>query len=265
MKKLATALLLYGATSFISPAFATLIINEVDYDQASIDKAEFIELFNQNPYSINLSSYSIDLINGNSGGNSIYDSIALPSINLAAGDYYVICGNSDNVINCDLEGSKSSNLIQNGSPDAIALLLNDALIDSLSYEGDTAFPYTEGSGSGLIDNPNQDYMGLSLWPNGITSKQNNLDFIFSCITPGMANTNQDSNCLEPKKTTNIPAPPSIFLLSLGLLGLAHHRFNKKSYARQKSKTFNRAKHRQIPMHITNVNCQTILECHQIIY
>ncbi|HHL32659.1 MAG TPA: lamin tail domain-containing protein, partial [Oceanospirillales bacterium] len=129
MKKLASALLLCTAAPFISPAFASLIINEVDYDQASTDNAEFIELFNQATSSINLSSYSVNLINGNNGGDSIYNSIVLPSINLAAGDYFVICGNSLYVINCDLEASKNSNLIQNGSPDAIALLLNNTLID----------------------------------------------------------------------------------------------------------------------------------------
>ena len=141
MKKQAPALLLFSATSFASPAFATLIINEVDYDQPSTDNAEFIELFNQDASSINLSAYSIDLINGNSG-SSIYDSIALPSINLAAGDYFVICGDSNNVINCNLEASKSS------------------------------------------------------------------------------------NCLEPVITAQVPAPPSIYLLGLGLLGLARHKRNK---------------------------------------
>jgi len=49
--------------------------------------------------------------------------IPLPNIILEAGDYYVICGNSLNVKNCDLDVSPDSNVIQNGSPDAIALFL----------------------------------------------------------------------------------------------------------------------------------------------
>jgi len=235
MKKLASALLLFSATSFVSPAFALLIINEVDYDQPSTDTAEFIELFNQDTVSINLSSYSIDLINGNNNGDSIYRTIALPSFNLAAGGYFIICTDNNTVLNCDLEETASSfGLIQNGSPDAIALLQNNTLIDSLSYEGDTASPYTEGSGSGLADNPGQAYMGLSLWPNGVTSNQNNLDFIFSCITPGMQNTNQSSNCLEPVTvvTAQVPAPPSIYLLGLGLLGLVRHKRKKTCPRRQ---------------------------------
>jgi len=227
MNKPTSALLLCCAIFFAPPAFATLIINEVDYDQPSTDNAEFIELFNQNTSSINLASYSIDLINGNNGGDSIYDSIVLPSISLSAGGYFVICGDSNNVINCDLEASKSSNLIQNGSPDAIALLLNGSLIDSLSYEGNTALPYTEGSGSGLIDDPAYDFMGLSLFPNGTSSNQNNLDFIFSCTTPGMQNTNQSGNCLQPVITATVPAPASIYLLVPGLLGLARYTRNKK--------------------------------------
>jgi len=232
MKKPTAALLLCGAIFFVSPAFATLIINEIDYDQAATDTAEFIELFNQDTASVNLSPYSVTLINGNNGGGSIYRTIALPSVNLAAGGYFVICGDSNTVVNCDLKVAKSTDLIQNGSPDAIALLLNDILIDSLSYEGDTTAPYTEGSGSGLIDNPDYNFMGLSLWPNGITSNQNNLDFVFSCITPGMQNTNQNSNCLAPVNTATIPTPPSIYLLGLGFLGLAQHSRNKKARARR---------------------------------
>lgn len=228
MKKPTSALLLCCAIFFVSPAFASLIINEVDYDQPSTDNAEFIELFNQDSFSINLSTYSIELINGNNNGSSIYRTIALPSFNLAAGGYFVICTDNNRVLNCDLEETASSlGLIQNGSPDAIALLLNDTLIDSLSYEGNTASPYTEGSGDGLTDDPSHDFMGLSLFPNGVSSNQNNLDFVFSCITPGMPNTNQNTNCLEPVNTGSVPVPPSIYLLGLGLLGLAHHTRNKK--------------------------------------
>ena len=230
MIKTAMALLASSALFFASPISAALIINEVDYDQPGTDTAEFIELFNQNTTDINLSPYSVALINGNNG-SSIYETITLPSLTLGAGEYFVICGDSNSVINCDWTASKSTNLIQNGAPDAIALMLNNVVQDSLSYEGNTA-SYTEGSGVGLVDDPDFDFMGLSLFPNGTASNQNNVDFIFSCITPGMQNINQSRNCFAPVAasvlSSGLPAPTSAWLLSLGLLGLGYHQRHKKA-------------------------------------
>ena len=45
-------------------AEAALIINEVDYDQPGSDTAEFIELYNSGPTSIDLNGYTLDLVNG---------------------------------------------------------------------------------------------------------------------------------------------------------------------------------------------------------
>jgi predicted extracellular nuclease len=91
------------------------------------------------------------------------------------------------VANCDLDVSPDSNLIQNGAPDAIALWLDQTLIDAVSYEGDTALPYTEGSGTGLEDDPSAGSVGISRCPNGTDSDQNNVDFAMPSITPGSLN------------------------------------------------------------------------------
>ncbi|HVF46334.1 MAG TPA: lamin tail domain-containing protein, partial [Pyrinomonadaceae bacterium] len=99
----------------------TLVINEIDYDQVSTDHAEFIEIKNVSASSINLDLYDVVLVNGDSGGAVIYRTIDLPNINLAAGDYYVVCGGT--VTNCDLDLTTNTDLIQNGSPDAIGLRL----------------------------------------------------------------------------------------------------------------------------------------------
>ena len=136
-----------------SPSVSTsVVINEVDYDQTGTDNAEYIELKNVSGGSIQLDTYTVQLVNGNAGGAAIYQTITLPTYTLPAGDYYVICANSANTPNCDMDVTPDSNLIQNGAPDAIGLRDGGTLVDAVSYEGNTGAPYTEGSGTGLIDN-----------------------------------------------------------------------------------------------------------------
>jgi len=179
----------------ITPAAAApLVINEVDYDQPSTDTAEFIEIYNPGPATLDLSGYSLVLVNGN--GGTIYSTIPFPSVSLAAGDYYVVCGNAGTTLNCDLDVSPDSDLIQNGAPDAVALLdPSQILIDALSYEGSVP-GYTEGPGA-IADDSSQADMGLSRCPNGADSDDNSLDFSLQAITPGAGN-----DCGIPKLVIN---------------------------------------------------------------
>ncbi|MCF6283544.1 MAG: lamin tail domain-containing protein [Candidatus Polarisedimenticolaceae bacterium] len=113
-------------------AAASLIINEIDYDQPSYDRAEFIELLNTGPDLLNLDDYTLSLINGISG--EAYRSFTLTSYQLAANDYFVLCGNSSLTINCDFDSGIGSNLIQNGGtlPDAIALYFSSVRLETCS-------------------------------------------------------------------------------------------------------------------------------------
>jgi uncharacterized protein len=164
----------------------SLVINEVDYDQPSTDTAEFLELKNVSASAIDLDSYSVELFNGASGVMSVYRTIDLPSVMLPAGDHYVVCGNAANTANCDLDVLPDTDLIQNGPPDAIGLRQSGALIDALSYEGNSAPPYTEGSGEGLVDTA-AGAEGLSRCPDGADTDQNSADFLLRASTPGAAN------------------------------------------------------------------------------
>ena len=170
----------------------SLVINEVDYDQASTDTAEFLELKNVSGSAISLAGFTVELVNGTGGGASIYRTIALPSTTLAAGDYFVICSNPATTLNCDLDGGPDTDFIQNGAPDAIGLRSGGTLVDALSYEGDSGAPYTEGSGAGLVDDPNAGTAGLSRCADGSDTDQNNTDFAYRPSTPGVAN-----NCPPP--------------------------------------------------------------------
>jgi len=168
-----------------------LVINEIDYDQPSTDASEFIELKNTGSLRISLGSYLIEMLNGN--GNSVYRTVELPAVLLDPGDYYVICGDAQNVPNCDLDVSPDTNLIQNDL-DALAVMLDGGIVDALGYEGDTGTPHTETSGSELEDlvidpvsGADVYDMGLSRCPDGADTNNNNADFTFRSITPGAAN------------------------------------------------------------------------------
>jgi hypothetical protein len=162
-----------------------LVINEFDYDHSGTDDAEFIELKNISDISVNLQNYGLKLINGSN--SEVYETIILEDFALQGGDYYVICGDSNNVPNCDLDLTKES-FFQNGAPDAISLYkeIGDDifLVDTVSYEGEIA-GYFEGEGIVLEDN---DSLGFSRFIDGKDTNNNKNDFVLSCLTPGESNT-----------------------------------------------------------------------------
>jgi hypothetical protein len=169
----------------VLPPTPQLVINEIDYDQPSTDTSEFVEIRNNGDTPVDLTGWTLELVNGNAGGAIVYQTIALPAVTLAGGDYFVVCANAATVADCDLDASPDTNLIQNGAPDAVGLLFNGTLIDTVSYEGDTGAPFTEGSGAGIEDTSNG---SISRFPDGIDTDQNNIDFVFTVTgTPGSAN------------------------------------------------------------------------------
>ncbi len=190
-----------------------LVINEVDYDQPAVDSAEFIELYNSGTSPVTLSDYTLLLVNCNN--NTPYATIALPAQTLAPGGFFVLCAGFGYVANCNQNFAHTyqSGFIQNGSPDAIALLENATqnYIDAVSYEGTCAPPNGSGNGvplaesdtviaqdtiNGIPQAPLKTY-GISRYPDGADSNDDSTDFRRACITPGAANTNQNSNCGSP--------------------------------------------------------------------
>ena len=193
---------------------ANIVINEIDYDQPGSDIAEFIELFNNGPDTISLDSYHIELING--ADSSVYRNIDLSGFSIDTGSYLVICDNPALVMNCDYDFSNSAGWIQNGAPDAVALLFGSVIIDSLSYEGEL-LPYTEGNAVSLADS-NSITSSLSRIPNGFDTDDNLENFQLGCITPGTANIAGDSDCSRLNIGV-VPVPAAVWLFGSGLLGL----------------------------------------------
>ncbi|NND72920.1 MAG: T9SS type A sorting domain-containing protein [Rhodothermales bacterium] len=168
-----------------------VVINEIDYDQPGTDDAEFVEIFNGGIVSVDLSSYTLELVNGTGGGASIDESIPLTG-SVAPFGYYVVCQSIVTVPNCDQESIAS---FQNGSPDAAGLRDGtNALVDAVSYEGDTGAPYTEGAGTSAADNSTNDHVGLSRSPESLDTDNNDADFTLRCSTAGAVNSLESTNC-----------------------------------------------------------------------
>lgn len=198
-------------------ANATIIINEVDYDQAGTDTAEFIELFNPGPGTVDLGGYVLKLMSETS--DNIYRNFDLAGHALQAGGFLVICGDASAVSNCDIDSAKDTNMIQNGPSDGIALFSGTTLIDSMTYEG--IIPgITEGSGGAAADK-NSGVMSISRLPNGQDTNNNAADFGQGCITPGSANISSSGNCSKIA-AGQVPAPPVAWLLGSGLLCMLMH-------------------------------------------
>ena len=175
----------------------TPVINELDYNNPGTDDREFVELYNPCSQAINLGDYSVIFVNGSNG--QIYGDFQLPSVMLGPGEFFVICGNGANTPNCDLDVSPNTNLIQNGDPDAVALLFVQAIADAVSYEGSTT-GFTEGSGAGLFDLAGPK-LGIGRYVDGVDTDRNNVDFSIQCITPGEPNTSESQYCSIPDDIT----------------------------------------------------------------
>ncbi len=173
-----------------TPTLGTLVINEVDYDQPGSDTAEFLEIRNNDASTVNLAGYQVQLANGTGGGAAVYGTFDLPAVDLAPGDFFVLCTDRTTVRNCDLEVLSS---IQNGAPDGVGLFFGGQVVDAVSYEGDTAAPFTEGSGAGA-DPSSVDNVSLSRAPGGVDTNSNAADFAAVCATPGEANSTATASC-----------------------------------------------------------------------
>jgi hypothetical protein len=211
MRKLYSVVLL-SAVPFT--ASAQLVINELDYDQPSTDVAEFLEIKNVGNVPFDLQNLTVLMVNGSNGGAAIYQNItstAWPT--LAPGDYFVICGNAANTPNCDHVGPVATNLIQNGVPDAIALVNNTTndTMDVLSYGG--AVPgYSEGDPTTALDVNMVEGRSLSRWPDGVDTDDNDTDFRLGCSTPGEPNNVDPVNCDIPSVISEVPVPTGFLVV-----------------------------------------------------
>ncbi len=107
------------------PVVAQPVINEINYDDYSIDFEEYLEIYAAGGG--DYSAYDVVLYNGSTG--LLYNRINLGTV---PADGYLVIGNAG-VPNVDI--TELPNFLQNGSPDGIAIVSGGACLQFLSYEG----------------------------------------------------------------------------------------------------------------------------------
>ncbi|NDW01086.1 MULTISPECIES: ExeM/NucH family extracellular endonuclease [unclassified Salipiger] len=120
-----------GLSNDYTPPFVGRI-NEFHYDNAGIDAGEFVEL--RVVEGTDVSAAAVELYNGSNGAR--YGAFSLSGLLASTSggyDYYLL--------------ELPSNGLQNGSPDGIALVNGDAVVEFLSYEG--SFTAADGTAAGL--------------------------------------------------------------------------------------------------------------------
>jgi len=158
-----------------------LRINEVDYDQAGTDEAEFVEIVNFADCEADLTGVSLSFINGSDG--SPYGGVELGDLGALAAGARLVIGDAAVAAQIPAEASwlpLAASGLQNG-PDAIWLLSEAERLDGVAYgegapdaEGDTA---PEAAGE----------LGLSRCPDAFDTDDNSVDLVPAAPTPGSAN------------------------------------------------------------------------------
>ena len=179
-----------------------LVINEVDYDQAGTDSAEYIEIYNGTGADVDLAGLQLRFVNGSN--NTVYLTVDLSSGGLLLDGQYLVVATAAQVVPASaikIPFLAATNNIQNGAPDGVALVDTTSMqvIDALSYAGSMTManlgaPFGAVSlveGSALSSLTVDDGLGpksLNRIPNGLDHNNAATDWAASTtLTPGAAN------------------------------------------------------------------------------
>lgn len=214
-----------GAENSCPSVQASILINEIDADQASTDVAEFIELFDGGVGGQSLDGLSLVLFNGNS--DTSYKTFALDGYSTGATGYFVVCGDAANVANCDLDVSPDSNLIQNGA-DAVALydsvasnFPNGTAVTTTDLLDAVVYDTNDSDDPGLLALLNADQPQINEDENGSKDTQSiqrcsgdarDTDgFVVGNLTPGADN---QCDTVDPDPTIGFCGDPAMPIASI---------------------------------------------------
>lgn len=182
---------------------ATAVLNEVDYDQAGTDNAEFVEIYNPGPAALDLAGIVLILVNGDTQAEYTRVRLSDATPVLAAGGYLVVGAAAIQASLPDgtpfVAFGLATNNMQNGAPDGVALfdVSSGTLIDALSYEGSIeaaqfdgvtgTFSLVEGTPTPLADS-NSITGTLGRFPDGQDTGDAASDWFFISVpSPGASN------------------------------------------------------------------------------
>ena len=183
------------------PVSATLVINEIDYDQPVNDDVEFVEIFNKSSTdTVDLTDLALAFFNGSTAGapSTEYYRIDLGPGSLTPGEYLLVrTGTLDAGAAILRTFSQPKNNVQNGERDSVVIVnkTTNAVIDAVTYEpivggappSNATFGVIEGKATSASDS---DTITGSLirHTNGTDTNDNGADFKFTKTpTPGAAN------------------------------------------------------------------------------
>jgi large repetitive protein len=195
---------LFAATQTTTVKVVPLpIINEIDYDQTvNPDSREYIEIYNPSAAEFNLANLVLVFVNGSNNTEYKRSPISEANGGKLPGNGYLVIGVPEIPVMAGgilytPPGWGTTDVIQNGAPDAVLLLdvSTGRILDRLSYEGSiTAAIITgitgvvnlvEGTAATAID---PGLGSMSRIPNGRDSNNANADWAnTTALTPGAAN------------------------------------------------------------------------------
>ena len=167
-----------AATLCVAPAFGQLVIDEIDYDQPGSDTAEWIEIRLAWDDLYFLDDVDLVLYDANlSGTCTEYCRVDLSPLVVMSPGQIVIIGAHPNAV---LPLCTSTDAIQNGGPDAIAIEQGGTILHSVEYESGLtqsvcSLPMTSGADSDVLSGSLQRCPASGLWEFVTTSSPGSLN------------------------------------------------------------------------------------------
>jgi len=202
---------MFGESSATPPPVPAVWINEVAYDDPSIDDEEFIELCGV--AGTDITGWKVQLVNGFDGSNYYEFVVGTEIGTFTFADeqngfgFYVLAGSSStDVPNTD---ETMASTIQNGDDDAVRITKADGTqIHFLAYNSKSAIDYEYGLPNDLTPLDDSSATSNTLSKAGIGVDEPDFGWEVTLQTPGVINTDQV-----------IPEPIGIGLIIFGLAAL----------------------------------------------
>jgi Lamin Tail Domain len=190
-----------------SSGFASVLINELVYDDGSTDDREFVELYNSGANAVDISGWQLRSSDTTAPPGDNNGDVTIPAnTTLNPGAFYVI--GYAVVPNVNQTVSGASGFFENDQEISELLDVSGNVVDAVVYERNKGAVAQTTTRGGLWGNFTHGDVGtgsttssIGRWLNGVDSQNNGRDFGLRGATPGTSNTTAGIN--------NTYTPPSV--------------------------------------------------------